>query len=96
MRAVFLLLLSAMILGLGGGYAWSKWSKPSAAEQINAHASIPAAKPGQTAHEVEQSAYYADCDAVRNAGKAPIYPGQPGYRQELDPADTGVACPPLS
>jgi hypothetical protein len=94
MRAM-LLLVSAVILGLTGGYAWSKYSKPSAADIANTHKE-PSAKPGQTATEIEESAYYADCEAVRAAGKAPIYPGQPGYRAELDPGDTGVACPPMN
>jgi hypothetical protein len=92
MRAL-LLLLSAVTFGLTGGYAWSKWSKPSPAAVANA-SSGPAAKPGQTSAEVEESAYFADCAAARDAGKAPLYPGQPGYRTELDPQATGIACQP--
>jgi endonuclease YncB( thermonuclease family) len=38
------------------------------------------------------SAYYANCDAVRAAGKAPLYEGQPGYRSSLDRDHDGVAC----
>ncbi len=41
---------------------------------------------------VEQSAYYAGCNAVRAAGKAPLYAGQPGYRAEMDGDGDGVAC----
>ncbi len=37
-------------------------------------------------------AYYANCDAVRAAGKAPLYRGQPGYRSGLDRDGDGVAC----
>jgi len=92
MRSV-LLLLSAVILGLTGGYAWSKWSHPSAAAAANA-AKGRSARPGETSAEVEQSVYYADCAAVEKAGKAPLYPGQPGYREELDPQNVGVACQP--
>ena len=94
MRAL-VLLVAAVVLGLTGGYAWSKYSRPSAAQIANSP-KIPSAKPGQTSAEIEESAYYADCDAVRAAGKAPIYPGQPGYRAELDPSGTGVACIPTS
>lgn len=36
--------------------------------------------------------YYADCDDVRRAGKAPIETGDPGYRLELDRDHNGVAC----
>ncbi|WP_424858000.1 excalibur calcium-binding domain-containing protein [Streptomyces sp. SAI-170] len=36
--------------------------------------------------------YYKNCDAVRAAGKAPIYRGQPGYRSDLDRDGDGKAC----
>ncbi len=36
--------------------------------------------------------YYANCAAVRAAGKAPLYRGQPGYRAALDGDGNGVAC----
>lgn len=88
-----MLLLAAVVLGLTGGYAWSKWSKPSAADAFNKQ-SIPSAKPGQTSEEIEATQYFANCDAARAAGKAPLMSGQPGYRPELDPDGDGVACQP--
>lgn len=36
--------------------------------------------------------YYANCDAVRAAGKAPLLRGQPGYAPKLDRDGDGVAC----
>jgi hypothetical protein len=81
------------MIGLTGGYAWSKWSKPSAADAMNTRKAV-SAKPGQTSAEIEQSEYFASCDDARAAGKAPLYAGQPGYRSELDPDGTGLACPP--
>jgi endonuclease YncB( thermonuclease family) len=36
--------------------------------------------------------YYANCTAVRAAGAAPLYAGQPGYRAALDGDSDGVAC----
>ncbi|WP_308729253.1 excalibur calcium-binding domain-containing protein [Arthrobacter sp. MYb227] len=38
------------------------------------------------------SAYYKNCSAVRAAGKAPIYRGEPGYSRKLDRDGDGVAC----
>ena len=38
------------------------------------------------------SAYYANCAAVRAAGAAPLYVGQPGYSSKLDRDGDGVAC----
>lgn len=36
--------------------------------------------------------YYANCAAVRAAGAAPLYRGQPGYGSHLDRDGDGVAC----
>ncbi|WP_280239742.1 excalibur calcium-binding domain-containing protein [Nocardia abscessus] len=35
---------------------------------------------------------YKNCTEVRNAGKAPLLRGQPGYAPHLDRDDDGVAC----
>jgi hypothetical protein len=36
--------------------------------------------------------YYPSCTYARLAGAAPIYKGQPGYRDELDRNRNGIAC----
>ncbi|MFE0530452.1 excalibur calcium-binding domain-containing protein [Micromonospora parva] len=36
--------------------------------------------------------YYKNCDAVRDAGADPLYPGDPGFRPELDRDGDGEAC----
>jgi Excalibur calcium-binding domain len=36
--------------------------------------------------------FYADCDAVRSAGAAPIRTGDPGYSDDLDRDGDGIAC----
>lgn len=38
------------------------------------------------------SVYYKNCTAAREAGAAPIYRGDPGYRSQLDRDGDGVAC----
>ena len=35
---------------------------------------------------------YANCTAVKAAGAAPLYAGQPGYSTSLDRDRDGVAC----
>ena len=42
--------------------------------------------------EEPASSYYTNCSAVRDAGAAPIYKGQPGYRSGLDRDGDGIAC----
>lgn len=36
--------------------------------------------------------YYKNCTAVREAGKAPLHKGEPGYAAHLDRDGNGVAC----
>lgn len=36
--------------------------------------------------------YYQNCDAVRAAGAAPIYPGDPGFQSKFDRDNDGVGC----
>ncbi|WP_081466794.1 excalibur calcium-binding domain-containing protein [Actinomyces graevenitzii] len=38
------------------------------------------------------SVYYSNCTEAWNAGAAPIYRGEPGYRSKLDHDNDGVAC----
>lgn len=40
----------------------------------------------------ETSVYYKNCTAVREAGKAPLYKGDPGYSSKLDRDGDGIAC----
>ncbi|MDM5188416.1 excalibur calcium-binding domain-containing protein [Bacillus sp. DX4.1] len=42
--------------------------------------------------ENNSNAYYKNCTEVKNAGKAPLYSGQPGYSRKLDRDGDGVAC----
>ena len=42
--------------------------------------------------EEDSNVYYENCDAVRAAGAAPIYTGDPGYSRKLDRDGDGVAC----
>jgi Excalibur calcium-binding domain len=42
----------------------------------------------------EHSVHYAGCDEVRASGKAPLYRGDPGYREGMDGDSDGIACEP--
>jgi hypothetical protein len=46
----------------------------------------------KTTKAPETSVYYANCAAVRAAGKAPLHRGDPGYAAHLDRDGDGVAC----
>ena len=59
---------------------------PPPTEAPTVAAPVPLAAPAPAA------TYYANCDAVRAAGAAPIYRGQPGYAPHLDRDGDGVGC----
>lgn len=55
----------------------------------------PAPQPAQPEVPKQPAAvFYKNCDAVRAAGAAPLYVGQPGYRPQLDRDGDGIACEP--
>jgi Excalibur calcium-binding domain len=41
---------------------------------------------------IEASVHYPGCNQVRAAGRAPLYAGQPGYREGMDGDHDGIAC----
>lgn len=67
--------------------------KPPAVNRATPRRVIPRAtwapKPAPTK---AAAVYYPNCAAVRAAGKAPLYRGQPGYRTGLDRDHDGIAC----
>lgn len=42
----------------------------------------------------QEGDYWRGCDDARAAGTAPIYRGEPGYREGMDGDDDGIACEP--
>jgi hypothetical protein len=42
----------------------------------------------------QEGDYWRRCDDARAAGSAPIYRGEPGYRDWLDADNDGIACEP--
>ena len=74
--------LPAVMLGLAAGYGYTQL--PPAAFQSS-----------DQRVRIEQSVYYSGCNAVRDAGKAPLLAGQPGYRPDMDGDADGIACEPV-
>ncbi|WP_432524008.1 GmrSD restriction endonuclease domain-containing protein [Kineococcus sp. SYSU DK006] len=65
---------------------------PTAAPAAPPAASGPPAAPAPTAAPQGGAVVYANCDAVRAAGAAPIHTGQPGYSRKLDRDGDGIGC----
>ncbi|PHC37682.1 calcium-binding protein [Bacillus pseudomycoides] len=66
--------------------------KRQAEEQARKQQEQQATSPAQPATESNSNVQYKNCTEVKNAGKAPLYSGQPGYSSKLDRDGDGVAC----
>jgi hypothetical protein len=66
----------------------------AAAQEAAQQAAKPAPAPAAPAPAAPApaAAYYGSCADARNAGAAPLYAGQAGYRAALDRDEDGVAC----
>ena len=69
-------------------------AQQAAAQQAAQQAAKPAPAPAAPAPAAPApaAAYYGSCADARNAGAAPLYAGQAGYRAALDRDKDGVAC----
>jgi hypothetical protein len=57
-------------------------------------AAAPAALGMPRARAPEPGDHWAGCNDARAAGTAPIYAGEPGYRDGMDGDGDGIACEP--
>ncbi len=91
-RALHSSLLAAGVLSLAG------LAVPGAAlaqevQQAAVQRAVPKGSPRiSRGTPVVANVHYADCEAVRAAGAAPLLRGQPGYSDLLDRDGDGVAC----
>jgi hypothetical protein len=84
--AMVRVLTTCPTMGLPGpGSASTQATVPRAAQPAPAPAPAPVPTP-------PASVYYANCDAVRAAGAAPIHRGDPGYASKLDRDGDGIGC----
>ncbi|PEE41193.1 excalibur calcium-binding domain-containing protein [Bacillus pseudomycoides] len=66
--------------------------KRQAEEQARKQQEQQATSQAQPSTESNSNVQYKNCTEVKNAGKAPLYSGQPGYSRKLDRDGDGVAC----
>jgi hypothetical protein len=70
-------------------------AEPGALGRIAVRTSASASSkaiPAPVLSATSSGTYYANCSAVRSAGRAPLHRGQVGYRPALDRDGDGVAC----
>lgn len=74
--------------------AGAKTRKPSRRRAVRALSPAARAIRARAPSRPVVRVYFPGCNAVRAAGLAPLYRGQPGYRPEMDGDDDGIACEP--
>jgi hypothetical protein len=76
---------------IGGGLLVGALSTPVGRQQLSAASvSLGIAR----ARTPQPGDYWPRCADARAAGTAPIYRGEPGYRDRLDGDNDGIACEP--
>jgi len=66
--------------------------EPESTPEEETQAGGGAAAPAPAPEPKQESTYYPNCKAAKAAGAAPLYRGDPGYREDLDRDKDGVAC----
>lgn len=86
--------VAALLIGVTGGAAWSV-TTPEGQQAFIANAKGVAVSTGlMRARAPQEGDYWRGCDDARAAGTAPIYRGEPGYREGMDGDNDGIACEP--
>ncbi|MCL3777212.1 excalibur calcium-binding domain-containing protein [Actinomyces sp. 186855] len=65
---------------------------PQETSDSDGAASVADPVPAPAPEPAQADAYYANCTEARQAGAAPLYVGDPGYRSGLDRDKDGIAC----
>lgn len=87
-------LVGAILLGVTAGTAWSV-TTPEGHQAFLANAKGIAVSTGMMRERAPQEGdYWRGCVDARAAGTAPIYRGEPGYREGMDGDSDGIACEP--
>lgn len=82
--------VAGLLIGLGS-LAISPEGRTAVTEKAN---TVAIASGVARAREPQAGDYWPGCKAARAAGTAPIYLGEPGYREGMDGDGDGIACEP--
>ena len=87
-------LVTAGLIGAIAGGGWAM-TDPDRQQAFMSNAKEVAIDVGMMRERAPQEGdYWRGCDDARAAGTAPIYRGEPGYREGMDGDSDGVACEP--
>jgi len=87
-------LVGAGLIGAVVGMGSAATTPEGRTQLISAASDVAVATGMARARTPEDGDYWRRCDHARAAGSAPIYRGEPGYRDSLDADNDGIACEP--
>ncbi|WP_447763389.1 excalibur calcium-binding domain-containing protein [Sphingopyxis panaciterrae] len=87
-------LAGAAIVGALAAAGWNAASPEQQAAALTGVRELSVAAGLVRERAPQEGDYWRRCDDARAAGAAPIYFGEPGYRDGLDRDSDGIACEP--
>jgi len=87
-------LVSVALLGAAAVTSWFSASPEQKATALTAASAVGVATGLVRERAPQEGDYWRGCDDARAAGTAPIYRGEPGYREGMDGDGDGIACEP--
>lgn len=92
--------ITALVLVVAGTAVYRTWIDPPQPGEPQANILDDVFKilagDGVALNTLYEDVVYADCQAVVDAGAAPLYEADKGYEERLDPNNDGIACDPES
>ena len=88
------ILAAAGVLGVAIGVASVAWTPQGREKLVTTVETVSVAAGVQRAREPREGDFWSGCNDARSAGTAPIYRGEPGYREDMDGDSDGIACEP--
>lgn len=82
------------LLGAAVGGGWTIATPEQQAVAISAAKEFAVATGAMRERAPQEGDYWSGCNKARAAGTAPIYRGEPGYRDAMDGDGDGIACEP--
>lgn len=85
---------AAALIGGAAGAGWAFSTPEQQAIALSAAKDVAVGTGMMRERAPEQGDTWRGCDDARAAGTAPIYRGEPGYREGMDGDSDGIACEP--
>lgn len=85
---------AAALIGAAAGAGWALSTPEQQAIALSAAKDVAVGAGMMRERAPQEGDSWGGCDDARAAGTAPIYRGEPGYREGMDGDSDGIACEP--